>query len=100
VVGSVDTETTACKGIPEDALVGTSESVYIGLNPGVTCGQDCIVKCVSIEQPLVENCLQVGLQGWMGSESMKRCMKTTFPSEVVGSVRELADQPWAPTSPA
>ena len=31
---------------------------------------------------------------------MNRCMNTTFPSDVVGSVRAVADHPWAATSAA
>lgn len=37
--------------------------------------------------------IHVGLQGWIASESMNKWRKTTLPSDVVGSVRAVADHP-------
>ena len=47
-----------------------------------------------------ESDIQVGLQGWIVRASMKRWRKTTFPSEVVASVLEVADHPCAATRAA
>jgi hypothetical protein len=40
MVRSVDSQTTACKGLPQKTLVGTAIAIYVRLDPGLNKDKD------------------------------------------------------------
>lgn len=95
VVGSTDTKTTAGECLPESALVGTTVSVDISLDPGVTTsGEGGVARLNSkgVDEEVEEDSVTGGAPEKRGLVSMHQNEGIIFDS-YVGSVLALAEKP-------